>query len=128
MHLAFVAFQGFISNEGTWHIAGESFTQLETLIETLIACLVEKPSYGIFIERRVPFLSEGTWLVAGESFKGDADVEDIVDLVVFLVLISCHLYLNLQRGDATYLSANLSFGGRQWEFSWAFSLMMGVYC
>ena len=47
-----------------------------------------------------------------------------VDLVVFLVLISCHpVSQPSKRGRDIFVGE--SFGGRQGELVWLFSLMMG---
>ena len=87
---------------------------------TNIDCMFGWKAYCIFMERRVvPFLSEGTWLFADESFKGVRCwrywswlAHRSVDLVVFLVLISCHpVSQPSKRRRDTFVGE--SFGGRQ---------------
>ena len=65
----------------------------------------------------------GYFLLANHSTR-DSDVEDIdrcFTIGVWIVI----LYLNLQRGNATYLSANLSVDDRG-NLVWLFSLMMDI--
>ena len=90
-------------------------------------------SLRIFIERRVPFLSEGAWLFAGESFKGLGFWRywswlhhRSVDLVVFLVLISCCHPVSQpsKRGGDTFVGE--SFGDDRGNLVGLFSLMMGI--
>ena len=117
-------------------LANHAFTWLETLIEMnkhWLHGLVEKPTVSLSNVGSHFWVRVRGYLLANHS--RDSDGEDIDRCFTLGVWIWWYfwfwyhvvLYLSLQRGDATYLSANLLVDDRG-NLVGLRSVMMGVYC